>query len=67
MILQNSNIPPRKTNKKRRIWPWLLMLVVFLTAALGGAYFASNSLTEKPVEKKQSEELLTAKDYIQAK
>ena len=60
--MQNSNIPPRKTNKKRRIWPWLLMLVVFLTAALGGAYFASNSLTEKPVEKKQSEELLTAKD-----
>ena len=62
MILQNSNIPPRKTSKKRRIWPWILMLVVFLTAALGGAYFASNSLTEKPVEKKQSEELLTAKD-----
>ena len=62
MILQNSNIPPRKTSKKRRIWPWILMLVVFLTAALGGAYFASNSLTEKPVEKKQSGELLTAKD-----
>jgi LCP family protein required for cell wall assembly len=62
MILQNSNIPPRKTSKKRRIWPWILMLVVFLTAALGGAYFASNSLTEKPVEKKQNEELLTAKD-----
>lgn len=60
--MQNSNIPPRKTSKKRRIWPWILMLVVFLTAALGGAYFASNSLTEKPVEKKQSEELLTAKD-----
>ena len=62
MILQNSNIPPRKASKKRRIWPWLLMLAVFLTAALGGAYFASNSLTEKPLEKKQSEELLTAKD-----
>lgn len=60
--MQNSNIPPRKTSKKRRIWPWILMLVVFLTAALGGAYFASNSLTEKPVEKKHSEELLTAKD-----
>ena len=60
--MQNSNIPPRKTSKKRRIWPWILMLVVFLTAALGGAYFASNSLTEKPVEKKQSEGLLTAKD-----
>ena len=60
--MQNSNIPPRKASKKRRIWPWLLMLAVFLTAALGGAYFASNSLTEKPLEKKQSEELLTAKD-----
>jgi len=62
MILQSSNIPPRKTNKKRRIWPWVLMVVVFLCAALGGAYFASNSLTEKTVEKKQSDELLTAKD-----
>lgn len=60
--MQSSNIPPRKTDKKRRIWPWVLMVVVFLCAALGGAYFASNSLTEKPVEKKQSEELLTAKD-----
>ena len=60
--MQNSNIPPRKTSKKRRIWPWILTLVIFLTAALGGAYFASNSLTEKPVEKKQGEELLTAKD-----
>ena len=60
--MQDSNIPPRKTNKKRRIWPWMLMLFVFLIAALGGAYFASNSLTEKPVEKKQSEELITAKD-----
>ena len=60
--MQNSNIPPRKASKKRRIWPWILMLAVFLTAALGGAYFASNSLTEKPLEKKQSEELLTAKD-----
>lgn len=60
--MQSSNIPPRKTNKKRRIWPWVLMVVVFLCAALGGAYFASNSLTEKTVEKKQSDELLTAKD-----
>lgn len=60
--MQSSNIPPRKADKKRRIWPWVLMVVVFLVAALGGAYFASNSLTEKPVEKKQSEELLTAKD-----
>ncbi len=62
MNLQSSNIPPRKANKKRRIWPWILMLLIFLSAALAGAYFASSSLTEKPVEKKQSDELLTAKD-----
>lgn len=63
MILQNSNIPPRKTAKKRRIWPWLVMVLVFVGAALGGAYFASNSLSEKPApQSKQADELLTAKD-----
>ncbi|MBQ2136348.1 MAG: LCP family protein [Selenomonas sp.] len=62
MVLQESNIPPRKAKNKRRIWPWLLLIVVFLAAAIGGAYFASNSLLEKPTENKQKEELLTAKD-----
>ena len=63
MILQTSNIPPRKANKKRRIWPWLVMVLVFVSAALGGAYFASTSLLEKPTsQNKQEEELLTAKD-----
>lgn len=60
--MQSSNIPPRKAKKKRRIWPWILMLLIFLVAALGGAYFASTSLTEKPTPSKQDEELLTAKD-----
>ncbi len=60
--MQTSNIPPRKAKKKRRIWPWVLMVLVFIAAALAGAYYASNSLLEKPVEKKQSDELLTAKD-----
>ena len=60
--MQESNIPPRKAKNKRRIWPWLLLIVVFLAAAIGGAYFASNSLLEKPTENKQKEELLTAKD-----
>lgn len=63
MILQTSNIPPRKTAKKRRIWPWIVMVLVFVGAAIGGAYFASNSLLEKPApQNKQDEELLTAKD-----
>lgn len=60
--MQTSNIPPRKAKNKRRIWPWVLMVLVFISAALAGAYYASNSLLEKPVEKKQSEELITAKD-----
>ena len=61
--MQESNIPPRKAKKKQRIWPWLLLIFVFLAAAIGGAYFASNSLLEKPAtENKQKDELLTAKD-----
>lgn len=63
MILQTSNIPPRKAPKKRRIWPWIVMVLVFVGAAIGGAYFASNSLLEKPApQSKHDEELLTAKD-----
>ncbi len=63
MILQSSNMSPRKDKKKRRIWPWVLMILVFLGAALAGAYYASNSLMEKPApQSKQDEELLTAKD-----
>ncbi|SDP56131.1 transcriptional attenuator, LytR family [Selenomonas ruminantium] len=61
--MQTSNIPPRKAKKKRRIWPWIVMVLVFVSAALGGAYFASTSLLEKPTtHNKQEEELLTAKD-----
>ncbi|SHK39598.1 transcriptional attenuator, LytR family [Selenomonas ruminantium] len=61
--MQSSNIPPRKEKKKRRIWPWLLMILVFIGAAVAGAYYASSSLLEKPApQTKQEEELLTAKD-----
>ncbi len=61
--MQTSNIPPRKAPKKRRIWPWIVMVLVFVGAAIGGAYFASNSLLEKPApQSKHDEELLTAKD-----
>ena len=63
MAASNSNIPPRSNKRKRRIWPWVLAVLVFLSAALAGAYFASSSLEDKPVMTKQEkEELLTAKD-----
>jgi len=38
------------------------MVIVFILAAVGGAYYASNSLLEKPVENQKDDELLTAKD-----
>ncbi len=63
MAASNSSIPPRKNKHKKSIWPWVLAALVFLGAALAGAYFASSSLEDKPVMTKQEkEELLTAKD-----
>ena len=63
MAASNSNIPPRKAKRKRRIWPWVLVVLTFITAALAGAYFASSSLMDKPTMTKQEKEgLLTAKD-----
>ena len=60
--MQENHIPPRKAKKKQRIWPWLLLILVFVAAAVGGAFFASNTLLEKPTQSKQNDELLTAKD-----
>ena len=63
MAASNSSIPPRKSKHKRRIWPWILAALVFVSAALAGAYFASSSLEDKPVPTKNTkDELLTAKD-----
>ena len=63
MAASNSKIPPRKAKRKRRIWPWVLVVLTFITAALAGAYFASSSLADKPIPaQKEKEELLTAKD-----
>lgn len=59
--MQNTNIPSRRAGKKRRVWPYFLVVLCFLAAALAGALFASSSLLDKdsdPVE----EGLLTAKD-----
>ena len=63
MAASNSSIPPRKNKRKRSIWPWVLAILIFISAALAGAYFASSSLEDKPVAtKEKKEELLTAKD-----
>lgn len=62
--MQTSSIPPRKSKKKRRIWPWLLLFFCFAAAAVGGALFASSSLLDKPLPagKTADDGLLTAKD-----
>ena len=62
MTLQQANIPPRRTQKKRRIWPWILLFFCFAAAAIGGALFASSSLLDKPIEHAIDDGLLTAKD-----
>ena len=63
LAASNSSIPPRKNKRKRSIWPWVLAILIFISAALAGAYFASSSLEDKPVAtKEKKEELLTAKD-----
>lgn len=62
MILQNQPIPPRHTKKKRRIWPWVLVVLAFVMAAVAGALFASSSLLDKPKDEPVEEGLLTAHD-----
>lgn len=63
MILPNAKIPPRRAQrKKRRIWPWILLLFCFAAAAVAGALFASSSLLDKPLETAVDDGLLTAKD-----
>ncbi len=61
MILQNSNIPPRR-RKKKKAWAWVAVVAAFILAAIAGAIFASSSLLDKPLEKAAEEGMLTAKD-----
>jgi LCP family protein required for cell wall assembly len=63
--LSSNPIPPRHgraKKKKTRIWPWVVVFLCFLGAAVAGAMFASNSLLDRPAAEKVEEGLLTAKD-----
>ncbi len=55
-------MPPRRQRRKRRIWPWVLLILCFLGAAAAGAIFASTSLLDKPVEQAVDNGLLKAHD-----
>lgn len=62
--MQSSNIPSRRAKKKKRVWPYVVVALCFIMAALAGAIFASSSLVdEKKAAAPAAEEgLLTAKD-----
>ncbi len=63
--MSSNPIPPRHgraKKKKTRIWPWVVVFLCFLGAAVAGAMFASNSLLDRPVAEKVEEGLLMAKD-----
>lgn len=60
--MPKSNIPQRRPRRKHRIWPWVLLVLCFIAAAIGGALFASSSLLDRPVEQAAEEGLLTASD-----
>lgn len=62
MILQKNSLPPDAPKKKRRIWPYVAVVFLFLAAAAAGALFASTSLLDKEEPKAEEEHLLTAKD-----
>jgi len=57
--LRNTNLPPRR-KKRKKIWPWVLMFLAFVAAALAGALFASSSLFDKNGHGEDG--MLTAKD-----
>ena len=65
--MQYTPLPPRGGRKTKK-WPWVLMVVCFIAAIIGGGIFASSGLLDKPKPshqdkpKPKQEELLTAHD-----
>lgn len=60
--MQYNPIPPRRESRRRRIWPWVILLFVFIGAAALGALFASSSLLDRSPDDVVEEGLLTSHD-----
>ncbi len=54
----------RRKKKSSNFWPMFLLLCAFAIAAVGGALFASSTSFDKPHDKPEKQNLLTAKDKI---
>lgn len=73
--MSKKKYEPRHENKKgflSSVIPWIIMLIIFIASAIGGAIFASSSLFDDPHERRResikiensprAETLLVAKD-----
>lgn len=58
--LEQRKYTPRR-KKRRKIWPWVLLFLAFMLAAVAGALFASSSLFDNKATGEQ-EGMLVAKD-----
>ena len=57
--MRNTTLSPRR-KKRKRIWPWVLMCLAFVCAAMAGALFASSSLFDNNTS--NNDATLMAKD-----
>ena len=59
-----TTLPPkRRSTKKKRIWPYILfgVILIFVLAAIAGAFFAQSSLLDR-AKREHKEDLLVATD-----
>ena len=58
-----TTLPPKRRTEKKRVWPYVLLgtVLIFVLAAVAGAFFAQSSLLDR-AKGEHKEELLVAKD-----
>ena len=54
----NSGIPPRSRRKQRNIWPFVLLFLCFLVAAVAGAMFATSNFFDNEDKKTSKKEIV---------